>query len=206
MCQSVAHDDCVLEVGAPFKEASRAGAAGARRCRAGESPLTHDVLAFDVDLEQPIDFAAGQFALLTVPGIVGARAYSMVNFERRARAPVVRGEEEARRGRERAALGRRDRRGAPRRVRAHGTRDLRARRATPPAVRRRRQRHRRDDVDPVAGLPGRSLRGLGRPRLLRRAHRPRRVLPGRAGGAAGARPRTGWPSPWRSPTRTCRSR
>ena len=32
----------------------------------------------------PVDFAAGQFALLTVPGIEGARAYSMVNFDRRA--------------------------------------------------------------------------------------------------------------------------
>src|SRR4030095_2144402 len=35
-------------------------------------------------LDQPLDFAAGQFALLTVPGIAGARAYSMVNFDRPA--------------------------------------------------------------------------------------------------------------------------
>src|SRR5262249_13785999 len=47
--------------------------------------LTHDVAAFDVDIDAPLDFAAGQFALLTVPGIVGARAYSMVNFERGTR-------------------------------------------------------------------------------------------------------------------------
>jgi toluene monooxygenase electron transfer component len=31
-----------------------------------------------------MDFDAGQFALLTVPGIAGARAYSMVNFDRAA--------------------------------------------------------------------------------------------------------------------------
>jgi toluene monooxygenase electron transfer component len=37
-----------------------------------------------VVLGEPVDFAAGQFALLTVPGVVGARAYSMVNFERGA--------------------------------------------------------------------------------------------------------------------------
>jgi toluene monooxygenase electron transfer component len=48
MCQSVAGEDCALEIGAP------------------------------------LDFAAGQFALLTVPGIEGARAYSMVNFDRPA--------------------------------------------------------------------------------------------------------------------------
>ena len=46
--------------------------------------LTHDVTAFDLDLDGPLDFDAGQFALLTVPGIAGARAYSMVNFDRRA--------------------------------------------------------------------------------------------------------------------------
>ena len=41
--------------------------------------------AFEVDLDEPIDFEAGQFALLTVPGIAGARAYSMVNFDRTAK-------------------------------------------------------------------------------------------------------------------------
>src|SRR5215831_14664059 len=46
--------------------------------------LTHDVVAFDVGLDEPIDFEAGQFALLTVPGIRGARAYSMVNFDHQA--------------------------------------------------------------------------------------------------------------------------
>jgi toluene monooxygenase electron transfer component len=43
------------------------------------------VAAFDVELDRPLDFDAGQFALLTVPGIAGARAYSMVNFEPAAR-------------------------------------------------------------------------------------------------------------------------
>ncbi|HEX2442210.1 MAG TPA: 2Fe-2S iron-sulfur cluster binding domain-containing protein [Methylomirabilota bacterium] len=80
-CQSVAHEDCVLEVG-PLKEPStpapRALAGVVERSRR----LTHDVLAFDVELDAPIDFEAGQFALLGVPGIAGARAYSMVNFDR----------------------------------------------------------------------------------------------------------------------------
>ncbi len=86
MCQCVARDDCALEVGvlkarepsAPLP-AALGGHVVARRA------LTHDVAAFDVDLDRPLDFDAGQFALLSVPGIAGARAYSMVHFERAAR-------------------------------------------------------------------------------------------------------------------------
>ena len=84
MCQSVAHEDCVLEVGVPFKEAIAPAPRALGGVVRGSRRLTHDVLAFDLDVDQPVDFAAGQFALLTVPGIVGARAYSMVNFDRRA--------------------------------------------------------------------------------------------------------------------------
>ena len=82
-CQSVAHGECVLEV--PMLKSSEAPAprdvAGVvRNVRA----LTHDVLAFELALDAPLDFDAGQFALLTTPAVVGARAYSMVNFERGA--------------------------------------------------------------------------------------------------------------------------
>ena len=84
-CQSLAHEDCALET---FTLKSREPEAAAPRVLAGVvhdlRRLTHDVAAFEVDLEAPIEFDAGQFALLTVPGIVGARAYSMVNFARGA--------------------------------------------------------------------------------------------------------------------------
>ena len=80
-CQSVALDDCALEI--PILKTSEAPApralAGVVR---GLRALTHDVVAFELVLEVPLDFDAGQFALLGVPGIIGARAYSMVNFER----------------------------------------------------------------------------------------------------------------------------
>lgn len=86
MCQCLAREDCGLEVGvikAREPDAPLPGALGGRvrgwRC------LTHDVAAFDVDLDRPLDFDAGQFALLSVPGIAGARAYSMVNFGRATR-------------------------------------------------------------------------------------------------------------------------
>ena len=72
------------EVGAPLKEASAPAPRALTGVVRGSRLSTHDVLAFDVELDQPLDFAAGQFALLTVPGIVGARAYSMVNFDRQA--------------------------------------------------------------------------------------------------------------------------
>jgi toluene monooxygenase electron transfer component len=86
MCQCVAREDCALEVGVLKSREPSAPLPSALggRVRDGRR-LTHDVAAFDVDLDRPLDFDAGQFALLSVPGIAGARAYSMVNFERAAR-------------------------------------------------------------------------------------------------------------------------
>jgi toluene monooxygenase electron transfer component len=86
MCQCVAREECALEVGVLKAREATAPLPGALGGRVrGWRRLTHDVAAFDVDLDRPLDFEAGQFALLTVPGIAGARAYSMVNFERAAR-------------------------------------------------------------------------------------------------------------------------
>ena len=86
MCQGLAQEDCTLEVGravtasmpGPWPQAF-GGVLRAPRM------LTHDVVAFEVDIDRPLDFEAGQFAIVTVPGIVGARAYSMVNFDRQAK-------------------------------------------------------------------------------------------------------------------------
>jgi toluene monooxygenase electron transfer component len=84
-CQSVAHEECALEVFAlKAREAGADAPRGFGGVLRGFRSLTHDVVAFDVDLDGALDFAAGQFALLTAPGIPGARAYSMVNFDRQA--------------------------------------------------------------------------------------------------------------------------
>jgi toluene monooxygenase electron transfer component len=53
---------------------------------ASREQLTGDVMAFDVALDLPVDFDAGQFMLLEVPGVPGFRGYSMVNFARQARS------------------------------------------------------------------------------------------------------------------------
>jgi toluene monooxygenase electron transfer component len=85
-CQSVAHEDCALDVG-PLKtaEPNTSAPRALTGVLHGLRRLTHDVAAFDVDIDAPLDFAAGQFALLTAPSIAGARAYSMVNFDRATR-------------------------------------------------------------------------------------------------------------------------
>ncbi len=86
MCQCVPRTDCSLEVANVVK------AMPASACRPlvvdglvrRRAMLTHDVASLDLELARPLDFEAGQFMLMTVPEIAGARAYSMVNFERRA--------------------------------------------------------------------------------------------------------------------------
>ncbi len=47
--------------------------------------LTHDVVQFSVELDQPVDFDAGQFMTLEQPQVRGLRAYSMTSYARRTR-------------------------------------------------------------------------------------------------------------------------
>ncbi|PWU23643.1 MAG: methanesulfonate monooxygenase [Candidatus Rokuibacteriota bacterium] len=82
MCQSLPLGDCALEVSTavtPMVGASVPAAldGAIRQC----AMLTHDVMMLDVELSRPLAFEAGQFMLVSAPGIAGGRAYSMVNFE-----------------------------------------------------------------------------------------------------------------------------
>ena len=85
MCQGVALGDCEILVPSRIE----AGAGGARRPRhlsgtlGGIRPLTRDVTAFRATLDRPIAFDAGQFVVLSVPGLDGYRAYSMTNHAAR---------------------------------------------------------------------------------------------------------------------------
>ena len=86
MCQTLAAGDCAVDVNSavtPMPASAgvpeHLGAVIRRR-----TMLTHDVATLDLDLDQPVDFEAGQFMVMTSPGISGGRAYSMVNYDRRA--------------------------------------------------------------------------------------------------------------------------
>ena len=48
--------------------------------------LTHDISAIEVVLDAPCEFDAGQFMAIRAPGVQGMRGYSMVTFDRPARA------------------------------------------------------------------------------------------------------------------------
>ena len=87
MCQCAAEEALTLEV-SKFVYPVEPGACMPQPC-AGTlrelRALTHDVMAFALELEAPRDFDAGQFVLLAAEGVPGFRAYSMCNYERGAR-------------------------------------------------------------------------------------------------------------------------
>ena len=83
LCQAHTAGDCTLRVpakvermadGAPRPENFSGRIENVRR-------LTHDVMDFEVALDRPMSFHAGQFAAVTCEDVTGARAYSMVNHE-----------------------------------------------------------------------------------------------------------------------------
>jgi toluene monooxygenase electron transfer component len=87
MCQCAALTDLNLEVASFVYPADPSSPRITPLCGTLDAirPLTHDVAAFDVALEQPCEFEAGQFMAVGAPGVPGLRGYSMVNFERPAR-------------------------------------------------------------------------------------------------------------------------
>ena len=87
MCQCAAAGDVTAEV-ASFVYAIDSGAFPAAKMSgavAGTRALTHDVTALEIALDRPVDFDAGQFMAVMMPGVPGFRGYSMVNFDRRTR-------------------------------------------------------------------------------------------------------------------------
>ena len=88
MCQTCALADCEIAVPANLSRTS----AGTSRPAWTQGRirnlrhLTHDVVAFDIAVDDPMDFEAGQFAVVQVPQVQGFRAYSMVNYAKAARS------------------------------------------------------------------------------------------------------------------------
>ena len=86
MCQCAAQTDVDIEV-ASFVYTTDPGACKLMPLRgriASTRNLTHDVIAIEVALDAPCDFDAGQFMVVSAPGVSGMRGYSMVNFDRQA--------------------------------------------------------------------------------------------------------------------------
>ncbi|MEQ1695623.1 MAG: 2Fe-2S iron-sulfur cluster binding domain-containing protein [Hyphomicrobiaceae bacterium] len=80
MCQSRATSNAVLRVpgSVVLSQSGPLPRYGSGRVHNVEL-LTDDVMHFELALPSPMTFDAGQFVVLTAPGINGARAYSMVN-------------------------------------------------------------------------------------------------------------------------------
>ncbi len=86
MCQCAAAGDVTIEV-ASFVYAMDPGACTAEPAAgviSSARTLTRDVVSFEIALERPLDFDAGQFMAVEVPAVRGYRGYSMVNFDRQA--------------------------------------------------------------------------------------------------------------------------
>lgn len=80
MCQTRASGDCVLRVPSDVAVSSKPPPARFHATVVDVVPLTHDVTHFEVELDRPMAFEAGQFVVLSAAGISGGRAYSMVNY------------------------------------------------------------------------------------------------------------------------------
>lgn len=83
LCQCTPREDCELEVAeSVHHSASGSSTLFAVNARvASWKLLTHDVASWELELEEPMTYDAGQFVLVRFPGVEGQRAYSMVNFE-----------------------------------------------------------------------------------------------------------------------------
>ncbi|WP_343062240.1 2Fe-2S iron-sulfur cluster binding domain-containing protein [Hyphomicrobium methylovorum] len=82
LCQARPKTDCLVRVPAKITQTADAATPAKTKGTISDSRrLTHDVVEFAVNLSEPMAFQAGQFAILTTPSVIGARAYSMVNYE-----------------------------------------------------------------------------------------------------------------------------
>ena len=82
MCQCSAEGDVSIEV-ASFVYPAEPGSPRVSALSGTVSEvraLTHDVSAFDVELDAPCEFEAGQFMAVSAPRVEGMRGYSMVNY------------------------------------------------------------------------------------------------------------------------------
>lgn len=83
LCQTTASSDVLVRV--PSSKVTSQFERGHVPCHSkgtlkNSRLLTHDVMHFDLALDRPVNFDAGQFVTLACDQVEGARAYSMVNY------------------------------------------------------------------------------------------------------------------------------
>lgn len=82
LCQARARSDCEVRIPTELNNIKRSTYCPAyhRGVLGNLRKLTSDVISFDLELEQPLSFEAGQFVVVEAPGITGFRPYSMTNY------------------------------------------------------------------------------------------------------------------------------
>ena len=84
LCQCAPRSDCEIEVSETL--CNTAPALPAPGLVSGAivdwKLLTADVASWEIKLDSPMNYEAGQFVLVNMPGVEGYRAYSIVNYER----------------------------------------------------------------------------------------------------------------------------
>lgn len=78
-CQAKALRDCRIKLRLDSAYTPRHIPNRVNATLTSRTPITHDIAEFAFELEAPKQFLPGQYALLEIPGIDGARAYSMSN-------------------------------------------------------------------------------------------------------------------------------
>jgi toluene monooxygenase electron transfer component len=78
-CQARPLADCTVKVNLRDQYKSLHAPVRTEARLAGTENITHDIREFRFRLAQPAPFLPGQYALLYVPGVAGARGYSMCN-------------------------------------------------------------------------------------------------------------------------------
>lgn len=79
-CQSRPHSDCTITVRVPLKLGLEQRPRRRSAVLVSKIALTHDIAEFTFKTADPAEFLPGQFALLSLPGVTGDRAYSMSNL------------------------------------------------------------------------------------------------------------------------------
>ena len=79
-CQARPLSDCVVKLRLSPHYASKSAPRQSDAVLIGTRAITHDIREFRFRTETPADFAPGQYALLDIPEVEGARAYSMANL------------------------------------------------------------------------------------------------------------------------------